>query len=181
MLEPSRKFSKYILSFRKSEWLLADYPIRVREFREPIALPPNSHLTPVRWSAQILGWATVQGHGDTRDEALANLAAVFQRRVASGKALPRPGTKHLDIEFASADRVAGVEDLAPRFFAEVIEMDYADCYISNESSLWDFHAESDNEHYFGRIADIYGVNVRDIESGNIVDILERIRLLAPSA
>jgi hypothetical protein len=181
MLESAATLVKYVASFLKSEWSLSDYPIRTREFRNPPALPSNSHLKPVRWNAQILGWATVQGHGDTRDEALANLAEMFQRRVASGKALPRPGTKHVDIEFASVHRVAGVEDLAPRFFAEVIHMDYAECFISDESSLWDFHAEPDNEHYFQRIAEVYGVNVRDIESGNIVEILERIRLLSASA
>ena len=181
MLRELRRFRKYLASFWKAEWSLADYPIRVREFTDPPPLPPNSHLTPVRWNAQIEGWATVQGHGETRDEALANLAELFQRRVASGKPLPRPGTKHIDIQIASVERLAEVEYLADRFFTDVIEMDYGDCFISDESSLWDFHAEADNERYFERINNIYGVNVRDIESANIVEILERIRLLSPSA
>jgi hypothetical protein len=82
--------------------------------------------------------------------------------------------------FAATDRLADVEHLAPRFFSEVIGMDYADCIITDESSIWDFHAEADNESYFERIVEVYGVNVRDIESGNIVEILERLRLLSSS-
>ncbi|MBL8998812.1 MAG: hypothetical protein JNL44_15975 [Gemmatimonadetes bacterium] len=181
MLESFRRLSKYLASFFKSEWTLSDYPIRVRELPTPPALPPHSHLKLARWNAQIVGWLTPQGLGDTRDEALADLAEAFQRRLASGKPLPRPGTARSDLEFAAVDRLTMVEYLAPRFFSEVLQVDYADCFVSDESSLWDFHSESDNEEYFERIAERYGVNVRDIESSRIVDILERIRLLSPSA
>jgi hypothetical protein len=54
MLETLTQFAKYVASFLKSDWSLADYPIRTREFTNPPALSPNSHLTHVRWSAQIL-------------------------------------------------------------------------------------------------------------------------------
>lgn len=87
----------------------------------------------------------------------------------------------MDIEFASTDRLAEVEYLAPRFFDEIIGMPYGDCLITDESSLWDFHTQADNEQFFARIQEIYGVSVRDIDSGRIVDILLRLRLLSPSA
>jgi hypothetical protein len=172
------RLAKYLRSYLKTEWSLRDYPIRVRDFGPGRPLPPNSHLKSIRWSAQIIGWPTVFGHGDTREESVANLAESFQRRVASGKEMPRPGTEQMDIQFASGDRLAEVEDLAPKFFAEVLEMDYAECFISDESSLWDFTDEADISAYVIRIREVYDV---DIDSGNIVDILERIRLLSSSA
>ena len=181
MISRLRRFWKYAASFVATNWSLDSYPIRIRESTPAWDLPPDSHLKPVKWTAQIDGWPTMGGHGDGRDEAFANLAERFQQYVASGKALPRPGTDHMDIEFASTDRLAEVEYLAPRFFDEVIGMDYGDCLITDESSLWDFHAEADNEQFFARIQEIYGVNVRDIESGRIVDILLRLKLLSPSA
>ncbi len=51
-------------------------------------------------------------------------------------------------------------------------MDWA--FISDESSLWDFHGELSNAELQERINDVYGVDVSDIESGNVADILKRI-------
>ncbi|HET6228665.1 MAG TPA: hypothetical protein VFE05_01225 [Longimicrobiaceae bacterium] len=73
-----------------------------------------------------------------------------------------------------------LEDLAAGFFREVLELDYDDCVITDESSLWDFHGENDNEPYFRRIEEVYHVDVRDIASGNLADILERIQPAEPA-
>lgn len=177
--------AKYLGSFVKGEWSLRDYPIRVRAnsgwTRDLASLPPNSQRTPIRWSAQVIGWPTLFGHGETRDEALANLQLSFERRVGSGNPLPRPGTDHMDVEFAPMDRLSEVEHLAPKFFSEILELDYADCLVTDESSLWDFHADPDNTLYFARILEVYGTDVADIDSGRLVDILERVRLMSSSA
>lgn len=181
MLSLLRRGWKYASSFFAKNWSLSSYPVLLNESRQSWALPPNSHLKPVKWTARVDGWPTMRAHGETRDEALANLAQAFQRRISSGKSLPRPGVHHLDIEFASTERLAVVEPFAPRFFAEIIGMGYNDCLVTDESSLWDFHVQADNEQFFVRIRDVYGVNVRDIESASIVAILERLKLLSPSA
>jgi hypothetical protein len=67
---------------------------------------------------------------------------------------PEP-PKHF--ELASQDRLTVVEPWAPRFFAEVLQMDYMDCLITDESTLWDFVADESEllaalsrfrQHYF---------------------------------
>jgi hypothetical protein len=47
--------------------------------------------------------------------------------------------------------------------------------VTDESSLWDFHSEETNEEYHRKIMEVYGTDVSDIESGNLVRIFERIR------
>ena len=45
---------------------------------------------------------------------------------------------------------------------------------SDESSLWDFHVESDNSRLNAKIMEVYGVDVSDIQSGRLAAIFERI-------
>ena len=47
-------------------------------------------------------------------------------------------------------------------------------WISDESSLWDFHTDETNENLANRIKDMYGADVSDISSGNLADIFDRI-------
>lgn len=180
MIDQLARTVAYIKSFGNPRWTLEDYPVRVRA-NERVQLAPNSRFKPVLWSARILGWGNIMGHGDTRDEALLNLRARFQEYLDTGKTPPRPGTERADFSFAPADRVAKLEDVAPKFFREIIGIDFRDCLITDESSLWDFHFDADNETMFKRIDAVYGVDVRDIESGDIADILERLRLLSSAA
>jgi hypothetical protein len=90
-----------------------------------------------------------------------------------GKELPRPGAG-LPIEFASAEQVSRYDDIAEDFFRRVLGMDYRDCWISDESSLWDFHGEESNEHLHEKVWEAYRVDVSSIENGNLVKIFERI-------
>ena len=154
------------LSYRKREWELEDYPIRVR-IQENV--PENS-----RFWARILGW-NVDGLGRTRVEALAEMRKYFQmqraRRWNEGKPTPRPGTD-VPIEFAAHDEIDRHRELADDFIHRVLELEWA--FISDESSLWDFHPDGSNGTYYERIREIYGVDVMDIESGNLAEILQRI-------
>ena len=45
------------------------------------------------------------------------------------------------ITFAPQDRLEAVEHLAPRFFTEVVGMEYSDCLVTDESDLRDFATE----------------------------------------
>ncbi len=47
-------------------------------------------------------------------------------------------------------------------------------FVSDESSLWDFHTGETNKVLIAKIKDPYGVDVSDIESGNLAMILDRI-------
>jgi hypothetical protein len=88
-----------------------------------------------------------------------------------GKPMPRPGTK-VPIEFAPSSRVDADPELADDFIRRVLGLDWA--FVSDESSLWDFHTGETNDVLMAKIRDRYGVDVSDIGSGNIATILSRI-------
>lgn len=54
----------------------------------------------------------------------------------------------------------------------VLELEWA--WISDESTLWDFHDELTNDKYVDSIRRIYGVDVSDMPTGNLADIFDRI-------
>ena len=72
------------------------------------------------------------------------------------------------------DRVEAHHRLAADFVKRVFGLDIADCFISDESSLWDFHADEDNTLLYNKIMLIYGVDVADIEGARLADIFDRL-------
>lgn len=169
-----RAWWKYFLSLLKRDWALSDYPITVRKHE----INPDyvgTRLKQHRYSAQIVNWWAVLGNGDTKEEALQDLQNNFSttktERGKSGKKLPRPGT-HVEIEFASRERVDAHAELAEDFIRRVLNLDWA--FISDESSLWDFHTSHDNTALFVKINEVYGVEVSDIESAKLWQIFDRI-------
>jgi hypothetical protein len=96
---------------------------------------------------------------------------VKDEKAKDGKKLPRPGT-HVEIEFASRERVNAYAELAEDFVRRVLNLDWA--FISDESSLWDFHSSDDNQDLVAKINEVYGVDVSDIQSAKLWQILDRI-------
>jgi hypothetical protein len=170
-----RALWKWCISFRKSDWELADYPVSIRT---QVPDPDSDFSAPRfklnRYVACIANWH-LTGGGDSKCEALIDLEARFAaaklKRKKMGKPLPRPGAQ-VPIEFASQERVDAHPELADDFIRRVLELESA--WISDESSLWDFHAEENNDSYYARIREIYGVDVLDIESAKLCEIFERI-------
>lgn len=76
------------------------------------------------------------------------------------------------MEFARQDRINAHQSLKDDFVSRVLGLEWA--FISDESSLRDFHTEPSNDALCSKIRQTYGVDVGDIESGNLADILERI-------
>ena len=154
------------LSYRKKAWEFRDYPVSVREQND---LPESS-----RYWARVLGWNLDETNA-TRDGALAALQQRFEIRktelAAEGKRLPRPGTK-VPIKIAAQDRILQNDFLANDFIERILDLSWA--LITDRSSLWDFHTGTSSEEYFAKIKEVYFVDVSDIESGNIADILDRI-------
>jgi hypothetical protein len=115
------------------------------------------------------------GGGDTPQEAMEVLRLSFERaaddRRRKGNPLPRPGVK-VPIEFAPREKVDAHGELVDDFVRRVLGFEWA--WISNESSLWDFHSDETKDELQAKIREIYGVDVSDIESGSIVQILDRI-------
>jgi hypothetical protein len=165
---------KWFLSLFKKDWEVSDYPIAVRAHEiDPTYV--GTRLKQHRYTAQIVNWWVISGGGDTRAEALQELrkrfATIKAERAKDGKQLPRPGA-HVPIEFASRRRVDAHAELAEDFIRRVLNIDWA--WISDDSSLWDFHSSDDNQELIAKINEIYGVDVSDIESAKLWQILDRI-------
>jgi hypothetical protein len=84
------------------------------------------------------------------------------------------------IEFAPQDRLTAVEDLAPRFFREVLGYEYEECLISDESDLFDFACALEDrqievEQMLDRLEGHYPIDGRAAASTRIVDLLEFLR------
>jgi hypothetical protein len=165
---------KWFLSLFKRDWEVSDYPIVIRE-NEIDPSYVGTRLRQHRYSAQIVNWWVVSGVGDTRAEALQKLEKMFANmkaeRAKDRKQLPRPGA-HVPIEFASRERVDAHAALAEDFVRRVLNLDWA--WISDDSSLWDFHSSDDNQELIAKINELYGVDVSDIESAKLWQILDRI-------
>lgn len=165
---------KWLLSFTKSEWLFEDYPIAVqRQIHDDDEVP--SRLKPVAVSAAIVNWWVLSGSGDTPEAAVSDLKQNFSRQVdarrSEGKRMPRPGS-HVPLEFASTENVDAHSELADDFIRRVLELDWA--FISDESSLWDFHDEDTNDRLISKIKEVYGVDVSAVKSAKLCEILDLI-------
>ena len=104
-----------------------------------------------------------------------NLKKCFEQFKASKKNLPRPVTR-VPIQFAASTRVNLHAKLAKDFTKRVLGVEWA--WISDESSLSDFSSEVTDDSLVQQIRAVYGVDVSDISSGNLADILDRIALRA---
>jgi hypothetical protein len=108
---------KYLLSFRKKDWELSDYPIEIRRQEGGSPLKGERWKEHAFW-ASVIRWHVIGGSGDSRAEAIAelekNFAAVRATRIEEGKCLPRPGTS-VPIEFAPQARVDGHPELLDDF------------------------------------------------------------------
>ena len=168
-----RALWKWCISFRRHNWEFDDYPVSIRT-QKPGPADEASRFKTHRFVASIENWH-LTGTGDSRAEALDDLRGIFAavklNKEEEGKPLPRPGT-HAPIEFASQERVDRHVELAEDFIRRILGLDSA--WISDESSLWDFHGDENNDSYYAKVREIYGVDVSDIESANLAEILERI-------
>lgn len=154
----------------KDEWTIDDYPIRTWFQRVPDS-PQRSRLKLIPWTASIINWPAMSGNGNTRTEAIEALRKNFDQFKTGKIKLPRPGSK-VPIEFAPNHRVSQHSGLAKDFFRHILDVDWA--WISDKSSLWDFHGDETNEELVGKIRSFYGVDVSDIANGNLADIFDRI-------
>jgi hypothetical protein len=166
-------FWKRLLSLNKDEWSLTDYPIRIKK---QITEPPyqgSSFKTPP-FRAHILNW-NISGTGETKEEALRSLEQHFTERKlmlrSEDKPVPQPG-KQVPIEFASQEKTNTHQALADDFIRRVLHLEWS--WISDESSLWDFHTEETNARFVILIREVYGVDISDIEDVKLWRIFERI-------
>jgi hypothetical protein len=175
--DASRRFWKWCRSFAKTDWELEDYPVSVRKQKLDPDLP--ARFTQHQYWARVLGWR-IEAGGASKAEALSVLGEQFAKRKFSwldeGRTLPRPGVR-VPIEFASQERISARAEFAEDFIHRVLG--YSSAWISDESSLWDFHFEETNDALLARIKEVYGVDVSDIASARLCEIFERIAEAQP--
>ena len=168
-LQARASWKRFAAAF-KSNWTLKDYPIHTK-FHPPSEASPTSRLKPFLWSATVINWPGMFGAGNTRQEALEDLRNRFEQFKATNKELPRPGTK-VPIQFSARNRVDRHPELAKDFIRRILGLEWA--WVSDESSLWEFHDAGTNDALIQTIRNTYGVDVSDISNGNLADIFDRI-------
>jgi len=87
----------------------------------------------------------------------------------------------MEFELAPQFSVEQYEDIAQGFFPRILDMDYDDVLITDESSIYDFDSgeEDATKGILRKIEDAYGIDVSDVEDLLLVKIFERIRILSP--
>jgi hypothetical protein len=95
-------------------------------------------------------------------------------RFQRGRINPFDRKAPLKFELASTVEVDKFESVASDFFPRIFDMDRNFCLITDESSLWDFHSEELNEPFYSKILEAYGIDVSDVERGNLAKIFRRI-------
>lgn len=104
------------------------------------------------------------GSGDSPAEALDDLRINFKSIKANGTVTVRPGAR-TKIELASDARVSAHDELSQDFIQRFLGLEAA--WVSDESSLWDFHTEPTNDSFYAKIREEYGVDVSDVESAKL--------------
>jgi hypothetical protein len=160
---------KFCLSFIKREWEVRDYPVSIRE-QEIDPTYSGNRLKQRQYLAFIVNWG-LAGTGDTQAEAFRELEAAFESAKRNRPVMPRPGTG-VPVQFATQERVSADPELAQDFIRRILELEWA--WISDESRLWDFHGDETNDALCAKIEEVYGVDVSDIKSAKLSEILERI-------
>lgn len=161
---------KWLLSFGKKDWSIADYPVRVRE-------NGKSPEPGIAFCAQMLNWPGPAGLGPTKDQAVAQLKQHLEEIRKHRDSMPRPGT-HVPIQFAPTVRLAKKAELLDDFIQRVLLFTKNDpVFLSDESSLHDFGDAAKVHELATRTKDVYSIDVTDIAdgTGNIADILDRIK------
>ena len=76
----------------KTDWELADYPVRFRHFDPKTVEDDHSHGV-IPCIAQIINWWQMTGCGDTREDALKDLEKNLSEYRKTVGPPPRPGKR----------------------------------------------------------------------------------------
>jgi hypothetical protein len=161
--EKLRAAAAFPKSFFKRDWVLDDYPVRLRHQvadEHHLDLGPDYKLVP--WDAQIINWWQMNGGGETRQEAYADLKRNFLEFKATGNSLPRPGTG-LPLESAPTTIVGDLDEVMAGFEEKILEAyGIGEVVITDNSSLHDFAPYPSVHDSINRIREVYGIDVSDV-------------------
>ncbi len=169
MNEQLKALWKRLLSYAKKTWEINDYPLRYKKQTESPGEYNVGELKP--WVVQIINWWTMTGLGDTKQEAFEHLKTNFNAYLEHNIA-PRPGMK-VPLSYADTSQIDELEEIALDFFEKILDLNYYDCFISDESSLLDFN--KDDGETLNKINSIYNLGLTEIGDGNIARLLKMIK------
>jgi hypothetical protein len=169
MIDQIKIFWKKLLSYSKTKWEISDYPLRYKKQIDATEQYNVGELKP--WVVQVINWWTMTGVGNTKQEAYKHLSSNFKTYLEHYPA-PRPGT-NIPLSFADTSQVDDLEDVAADFFEKILNLNYYECFISDESRISDFG--KDDEETLQKLNEIYGIRLTEFGDGNIVTLLSKIR------
>lgn len=169
MAEQLKAFWKRILSYSKKTWDIDDYPLRYKKL--PETKGHHNIGEPQSWIVQVINWWTMIGLGNTKQEAFEQLKINFKSYVESDST-PRPG-KNVPIKYVETTQIDSLEEIAVDFFKKIVNINYYNCYISDQSSLFDFG--KDENEMLNKINSTYNLKLTEIGDGNIVRLLKIIK------
>ncbi|MGZ5283783.1 MAG: hypothetical protein ACXWEY_16020 [Bacteroidia bacterium] len=142
-----KAFYKLILSYFKKQWNFEDYPLE-------IWINKNAEQEEIKYVASLTNWSLFIERGETLEIAKQKLKDKFLAYRKDNSKIPRPGS-FVPIQYASTVEIEKYENVAVDFFNRIIEIDYDSCFISDESSLYDFGFEK--EEAFRKIKSEYNI------------------------
>ena len=104
--------------------------------------------------------------------------ASSSERMSDDRSVLRKGPfKGKRVEFASTAGIGMFEDVAEDFMLNVFGFEPGHYLITDLSSLHDFVGVDDMElvDILARIRDVYGLDVADLPTGNLLEIFRRLR------
>lgn len=129
----------------------------------------------VAFRAEILNWTGLIGHGESEENALKALRAMFEANQKENNKLPRPGDK-VPLRFAEAENMEKHRQLAEEFFPKVLDLDFGQGFFSDETYLvyfegFDGYHERTKEDIISRIKHSYHVDISLVYDQPLPDVL----------
>ena len=99
-----------------------------------------------------------------------------QLRTMKKKTKPAKHSSKRGWGYAGKSRVKSHEELAVDFLNKILNLNYYDCFISDQSSLIDFN---DDEQFkvdvIEQVKEIYDVDITDTFDRKLVDVFDKIK------
>lgn len=149
----------------KQKYRLEDYSFRFRQQKN--GNDSNQRV----WVVQIINWWSMVGIGKTKEDAYSMLERQFNA-FKKDYALPEP-SQGFTIENSETKNIEGLKKTAKQFLKRVMNINIADCFISDETNITDF--DVDKVEVLKKINKIYKVNFKSLGNGNLVNILKRVK------
>ena len=152
---------------------ISDYPVFYYKNK-------NARQENIKFSARILFWPGMIGHGKNFKEAFGKLCENFDLYKKNNKYLPKPWEKK-ELEFASDEKILKNECFAVEFFDKILGIDFYKGFFSDETYLEHFYCDVDDDKkekikkgIIEKVKSYYGIDIRDIYDFALADILQFI-------